>query len=202
MATFFCVDMIQIDDKLLSIDLFQTKYVCDIGCCKGQCCIEGDSGAPLDDAETDVLEQIYPQVRPYLTEQEQAEIERQGKWVVDSDGDKVTPLVNNAECVYTYRTDDGTWMCAIERAYRDGKIDFMKPISCHLYPIRITRYRTFEAVNLHEWDVCKAAFALGQKLDVPVFRFLKTPIIRKYGQAFYDEMENIFPEIQKIKRRH
>lgn len=194
--------MIQIDDKILSIDLFKKKYVCDITKCKGDCCFEGDSGAPLEEEETAILDKIYPIVEQFLNEKEKAEIARQGRWVIDEDGDKVTPIIDGKECVYTYRDDDGTWMCAIEKTYREGLIDFKKPISCHLYPIRVTKYKTFEALNFHDWDVCKAAHELGQKLGVPVFKFLKEPIIRKYGEAFYEEMENIAPEVEKIKERN
>ncbi len=191
--------MIQIDDKVLSIDLFRKKYICDISKCHGECCYEGDSGAPLDDDETQILEDIYPIIEPLLTQRERDEIARQGKWVIDPDGDKVTPIIDGRECVYTLRQDDGTWMCAIEKAYNDGLISFKKPISCHLYPIRIDKYRNFDAVNFHEWHICKPALVLGKKVGMPVFRFLREAIVRKYGQEFYNEMEKIAPEIEKLK---
>lgn len=193
--------MIQIDDKVISIDIFQRKYICDISKCHGDCCEEGDSGAPLEDNETQILEDIYPAVEPYLTETGKAEIARQGKWVVDEDGDKVTPIIGRRECVYAIRDTDGTWKCAIEKAFYDGKVTFKKPISCHLYPIRVTKYRTFEALNFHEWNVCKPAFELGEKVGTPVYKFLKEPIIRKYGEEFYNELENVAPEIEQLERR-
>ncbi|MBP5364371.1 MAG: DUF3109 family protein [Bacteroidales bacterium] len=190
--------MVQIDDKIVSIDLFRRKYCCDLSRCKGECCVEGDSGAPLDDDETVVLEEIYPVVEPMLTPEARKVIAKHGKWVTDQDGDKVTPIINGRECVYALREPDGTWKCAIEKAFYEGKISFKKPISCHLYPIRIAHYKSFDALNFHEWFVCKPAFELGQKTGTPVFKFLKEPIIRKFGEDFYRQMEEIAPELEKI----
>lgn len=189
--------MIQIDDKVISLDIFEKKFICDLHACHGECCVEGESGAPLEDEETAIIEGIYEQVKPYLTEKAIAEIEAQGKWVVDSDGDKVTPIINGAECVYAIRDDKGLWKCAIEQAYYDGKVSFKKPISCHLYPIRVTQYKTFQALNYHEWFVCKPARVLGAKVGKPVFQFLKEPIIRKYGEAFYAELEHVADVLEK-----
>lgn len=194
--------MIQIDDKVISTDLFTRKYLCDLSKCKGECCDEGDSGAPLEDIETAILDDIYPMVEPYLNDKEKEEIARQGKWVVDEDGDKVTPIINGRECVYTYRDEDGTWKCAIEKAYNEGKINFRKPISCHLYPIRVTKYKKFEALNFHEWHVCKPAIELGEKVGLPVYKFLKEPIIRAYGEAFYEAMEELAPEVEEYMKEH
>ena len=194
--------MIQIDDKVISLDVFCKKYVCDLSKCKGECCVEGDSGAPLDDDETAILEDIYPTVEPYLPPASRAEVERQGKWVVDSDGDKVTPIINGRECVYAYRDADVACKCAIEKAYLDGRITCRKPISCHLYPIRVTRYRDFEALNYHEWFVCKPARELGRHVGTPVYEFLREPIIRKYGEAFYAEMQEAARAIERdLKHR-
>ena len=189
--------MIQIDDKVISLDIFEKKFICDLHACHGECCVEGESGAPLEDSETAILEQIYEQVIPYLTTEAVAEIETQGKWVIDSDGDKVTPIINGAECVYAVRDDKGLWKCAIEQAYYDGKVAFKKPISCHLYPIRVTQYKSFQALNYHEWFVCKPARVLGSKVGKPVFQFLKEPIIRKYGEAFFEELENVAEVLKK-----
>ena len=194
--------MIQIGDKVIGFEMFARKFVCDIARCKGICCYEGDSGAPLEDDEVKLLDEIYPQIEPYLTEQERAEVAKQGKWVVDDDGDKVTPIIGGCECVYTMCEPDGTWKCAIEQAYNDGKINFRKPISCHLYPIRVTHYRTFDAINFHEWDACcKPALELGEKLGVPVYKFLKEPIVRAWGEEFYNEMEIAAAEIEKAQKR-
>lgn len=191
--------MIQIEDKVISIDIFRRKYLCDLSRCHGECCVEGDSGAPLEDDETEILEQIYHYVEPYMPEKARQEAKRQGLWVIDSDGDKVTPIINGRECIYAYHDTDGTWKCAIERAFLDGKIAFRKPISCHLYPIRATKYRTFEALNFHEWFVCKPAMELGEKVGLPVYKFLREPIIRKWGEAFYNELEAVAPEVAKLK---
>jgi Protein of unknown function (DUF3109). len=189
--------MIQIDDKVISLDIFEKKFICDLHACHGECCVEGESGAPLEDQETTILEEIYDCVKPYLTAEAISEIEKQGKWVVDSDGDKVTPIINGAECVYAIQDDKGMWKCAIEQAFYDGKVSFKKPISCHLYPIRATQYKTFQALNYHEWFVCKPARVLGAKVGKPVYQFLKEPIIRKYGQAFFDELENVAEVLKK-----
>lgn len=192
--------MIQIDDKVISTDLFTRKYLCDLSKCKGECCDEGDSGAPLEESETAILDEIYPMVEPYLNEKEKEEIAKQGKWVIDSDGDKVTPIINGRECVYTYRDEDGTWKCAIEKAYNEGKISFKKPISCHLYPIRVTKYKKFEALNFHEWHVCKPAMELGEKIGLPVYKFLKEPIVRAYGEEFYNAMEELAAEVEEYMK--
>ena len=183
--------MVQIDDKIVSTDIFTKRFVCNLSVCKGECCVEGESGAPLEDEETAILEEIYPVVKPYLSEKAIEEIEKQGKWVVDMDGDKVTPIINGKECVYTYFDDEGICKCAIDKAHQEGKIDFKKPISCHLYPIRVAKYPDFEALNYHTWPICAPARELGGQLGVPIYNFLKEPIIRKYGEAFYDELVDV-----------
>lgn len=183
--------MIQIDDKIVSTDIFAKRFVCNLDACKGECCVEGESGAPLEDEETTILEDIYPIVEPYLSEEAKSQIAKVGKWEIDSDGDKVTPIINGRECVYTYFDEQGICKCAIDKAYQEGKITFKKPISCHLYPIRTTKYPDFEALNYHSWHICGPARELGTKLGLPVYKFLKEPIIRKYGEAFYNEMESV-----------
>ena len=171
--------MIQIDDKLISEDIFSEEFVCNLSKCKGICCVEGDAGAPLDKNETEILERIYPKIKSYLRPEGIAAIEEQGTHVTDIDGDLVTPLVNGGECAYVIFDEKGITKCGIEKAYEDGVVDWQKPISCHLYPIRITEYRNFSAINYHEWDVCSDACTLGKELQVPVYKFLKTPLIRK-----------------------
>lgn len=178
--------MIQIDDKLVSEDVFAEEFVCNLSKCKGACCVEGDIGAPLLKEEAEILERLYPKFKPYLTKEGIKAIEKQGTWEVDpSDGEYVTPMVENRECVYVTFDEKGITKCGIEKAYEDGAIDWQKPISCHLYPIRVTEYRTFTALNYHEWPICSDACALGKELQVPVYKFLKTPLIRKYGEDFY-----------------
>lgn len=181
--------MIQIDDKLISDDILQKKFVCDLTKCKGACCIEGDSGAPLDEQETAILENIYAKVEPYLREEGKQAIKKQGVFIVDFDGEYVTPLINGKECAYVVFDENNVAQCAIEQAYNDKKINFKKPISCHLYPIRVSKTKTGYILNYHEWKVCKAACKLGENLKVNVYEFLKEPIVRKFGKQFYKKLE-------------
>jgi Protein of unknown function (DUF3109). len=191
--------MIQIDDTLISLDIIERKFICDITQCKGACCIEGDSGAPLDKEEYDVLHKLLPEVWDDLSPEAQKIIEKQGVGYVDSDGDLVTSIVNNKDCVFTYYDEKGTCLCAVEKAYREGRVDFYKPISCHLYPIRIKVYDTFRAVNYNKWNLCKAAEVLGTKEGVPIYKFLKEPLVRKFGEAWYSELELVAEEWLKQK---
>ncbi|MGD1847458.1 MAG: DUF3109 family protein [Salibacteraceae bacterium] len=182
--------MIQIDDTIVSLELLQKKFVCDLSACKGACCVEGDEGAPLEDAERDELDLIYEKVKPFLRPEGIAAIEEQGTWVRDQfDEDYVTPLVNEQECAYVTFDDKGTALCGIEQAYRAGVVDFYKPISCHLYPIRISKYQDFEALNYDQWKICDPARSCGMQLEVKVYRFLKPAIIRKYGEEYYTKLE-------------
>ncbi|MEA3317788.1 MAG: DUF3109 family protein [Bacteroidota bacterium] len=180
--------MIQIDDKIVSLEVIEEKFVCDIPVCKGMCCVYGDSGAPLEDGEEKEIERIYSKFKPYLRKESIKEIEKQGFSLVDSDGDLVTPLINKEECVYAY-FENGIAKCAIETAYFDKKVKFRKPISCQLYPIRTKKIGEYEAINFHSWDVCKPAFKLGREKNVPVYKFLKEPLIRKYGKKWYADLE-------------
>ena len=189
--------MIQIDDKLISEDLFSEEFVCNLAKCKGICCVEGDAGAPLDEDETKILDEIYPKIKPYLRPEGIQAIEEQGTYTLDFEGDLVTPLVNNAECAYVIFDEKGYTKCAIEKAYEDGVIAWQKPISCHLYPIRITEYSNFSAINYHEWDICSDACTLGKELGVKVYQFLKKPLIRKYGEEFYQTLSEAAEEWEK-----
>ena len=189
--------MIQIDDKLISEDLFSEEFVCNLAKCKGICCVEGDAGAPLDEDETHILDEIYLKIKPYLRPEGIQAIEEQGTYTLDFEGDLVTPLVNNAECAYVIFDEKGYTKCAIEKAYEDGVIDWQKPISCHLYPIRITEYSNFSAINYHEWDICSDACTLGKELGVKVYQFLKKPLIRKYGEDFYQTLSEAAEEWEK-----
>ena len=189
--------MIQIDDKLISEDLFSEEFVCNLAKCKGICCVEGDAGAPLDEDETKILDEIYPKINSYLRPEGIQAIEEQGTYTLDFEGDLVTPLVNNAECAYVIFDEKGYTKCAIEKAYEDGVIDWQKPISCHLYPIRITEYSNFSAINYHEWDICSDACTLGKELGVKVYQFLKKPLIRKYGEEFYQTLSEAAEEWEK-----
>jgi len=179
--------MIQVDDKIISLDVFEKHFVCDLNACKGACCVEGDSGAPLLKGEEKILDDIYEKVKPYMRAEGITEIENQGVAVFDADGDLTTPLVNNRECAFVI-DEKGISKCSIEKAYYAGEVDFKKPISCHLFPIRIKEYRDFDAVNYEEIKICKPACKCGSELEVPVYAFLKEPLIRKYGEAWYNKL--------------
>ena len=204
-AVYLCVLlyllMLKIENAVLSFDIIEEAFICDLNKCKGACCIHGDSGAPLDLEETLILEEIYPLVKPYLRVEGAAAIEQQGYFVTDSDNDFVTPLINGAECAYVI-FDEGVAKCAIEKAWADGLFDFQKPISCHLYPIRITRYETFDALNYHEWDICKAACVLGKREKVPIYVFLEQPLTRKYGVDWYKQLKLAASEYIKYKKQN
>lgn len=190
--------MIQIDDKLISEEIFSEEFVCNLTRCKGACCVEGDVGAPLDADERQILEDIYPKVKPYLTAAGIRAIGEQGTWTVDPmDGDYVTPMVNGGECAYVTFDVNGITKCGIEKAYEDGAVEWQKPISCHLYPIRVQKYSTFTAFNYHEWPICNPACELGRELKVPVYKFLKTPLIRRYGEDFYNTLSEAAEEWEK-----
>lgn len=191
--------MVQIDDTIISLDVFDAKFICDLDKCKGECCIEGESGAPLEDDEVAKLEAVLPIVWDDLSEEAKAVINAQGVAYEDMDGDMVTSIVNGKDCVFTCYDASGMCKCAIEKAYREGKIDFYKPISCHLYPIRLEKYREFTAVNYHRWSVCKAAEILGQKEGLPVYKFLKEPLIRKFGSEWYEQLEICADELKSLK---
>lgn len=188
--------MISINNTLVSEELLSEKFVCDLAACKGECCVQGDSGAPLRDEETGILEDIFEDVKHYLTAEGIAAIEEQGKYTIDADGDLVTPLVNNKHCVYTV-FENGIAGCGIEKAFNDGKISYRKPVSCHLYPVRITKYKYYEAVNYHRWEVCKPACSCGNKLNVQVYKFLKPALVRQYGENWYKQLELADKELKR-----
>lgn len=181
--------MLQIDDTVVSLDLFDEQFVCDLNSCKGICCIEGDDGAPLEEEEVKIIEELLPVIWDDLTEVSREVIRKQGVSYIDSDGEPVTSIVNGAECVFTYTDGNGMCKCAIEKAYREGKTSFYKPISCHLYPVRLQKYNDFLAVNYHRWSVCNCARRLGANLKVPVYKFLKEPLVRRFGVEWYEQME-------------
>lgn len=177
-----------VDDCIISDNLAEVRFCCDLLQCKGACCVEGDCGAPLDKEEIQILERIYPVVKQYMTAEGIEAVERDGVSSLDVDKLPCTPLVNNRECAYAI-VENGLTLCAIEKAYRDGKIDYPKPISCHLYPVRIEDYGDFKAVNYHEWDICRCAVAKGRAEGKPLYQYLKEPLIRRFGQEWYDELE-------------
>jgi len=180
--------MIEIDGKIVSTDILTTDFLCDISECRGICCVEGNAGAPLEDDEPDILEENYPLYRPYMTAEGIESVERNGFMVVDTDGDYTTPLVNDAECAYSYN-ENGVTLCAIEKAYMEGKCNWRKPISCHLYPIRAVKFSNGGiGLNYHRWNVCCPALECGRKAAVPMFRMLREPIERAFGPSFFDAL--------------
>jgi len=181
--------MIEIDGKIVSDDILTECFACDIARCKGECCVDGNSGAPLEMEEADILEEEYENYKPYMTPEGIESVERQGFMVVDCDGDYTTPLVDDAECAYSYR-ENGITLCAIEKAFREGKCSFRKPISCHLYPIRLINLSNgTTGLNYHRWNVCSSACENGRKLGIPVYKSLREPIIRRFGEEFYKALE-------------
>lgn len=189
--------MLQIDDTIVSLDLLDEFFVCNLSVCKGECCIEGDAGAPLEEQEIDKINEILPLVWDDLTEASKEVINKQGVYYIDEDNEPVTSIVNGRECVFTYTDEDGCCKCAIEKAYREGKTDFYKPISCHLYPVRVQKYNDFHAVNYHQWSICSCGVHLGNKLKTPLYRFLKEPLIRKFGPEWYEQLEIADEELKK-----
>jgi hypothetical protein len=187
--------MIIIDNVYISEELVKEKFVCALDKCKGACCVDGDAGAPLNQDELAKLEEVYPAVKKYLTPEAIAEIEKVGLYRQDDDFDMVTPDINGGVCVYGYQDEKGIVKCAIEKAYNAGEVSWKKPISCHLFPIRIGKKGMFEALNYEpREDLCAPACANGSALHVPVYRFLKEPIIRKYGEDFYEALDHIATE--------
>jgi hypothetical protein len=185
--------MFLINEILVSDSILEESFVCNLNACKGACCWEGDGGAPLETAELAVLEAIFEKTKPFLTPEGIEAVEKLGKFTKDEDGSFSTPLINGGACAYIHFDEKGMASCGIENAWRAGEHDFRKPISCHLYPIRVAKNETlgFEALNYHEWDICEAACALGKSLKIPVYKFLKEPIIRKYGEDFFDQLEAV-----------
>lgn len=191
--------MIQIGDAIITLDIIEENFLCDLSACKGECCVEGESGAPLENEEVDIIKEILPHIWEDLSPEAQAVINSQGVAYKDYDGDMVTSLVNGQECVFTYYDENNICKCAIEKAYKAKKIDFYKPVSCHLYPIRLQKYKEFTAVNYHRWRVCKAAVALGDKEGLKIYQFLKEPLIRQFGKEWYDELCMVAEEYNKQK---
>tara|TARA_B100001758_G_scaffold247328_1_gene264777 strand:- start:2594 stop:3172 length:579 start_codon:yes stop_codon:yes gene_type:complete len=180
--------MIQIEDKIISLDIFEKYFVCDLNACKGACCVEGDSGAPILEKEKQKIESIYHKITPYMSKKGINTVKEKGVSVIDQDGDLTTSLVNNKECSFVV-FENGISKCAIEKAYNSGKTDFKKPISCHLFPVRTHSYQEFEAINYEKINICQQACICGSKLKVPLYVFLKEPLVRKYGINWYNKLK-------------
>jgi len=191
--------MLQIQDTIISLDILEEYFVCDLSVCKGICCVEGDSGAPVEEGEIACLEKVLPVIWDDLSPKAKKVIEKQGLVYRDIDGDYVTSIVNGLDCVFTCYDENAYCKCAIEKAFREGKIDFYKPVSCHLYPIRVKQYKGFRAVNYHRWQVCRAAVISGKKQGVKVYQFLKEPLIRKFGEEWYEMLSAAANELSDKK---
>ena len=189
--------LVEIDDKIVSTQIFEKKFVCDLNACKGACCVEGDAGAPLTKEEVGFLERDFEVIKPYMREEGIKAVEASGVSYLDEENEPVTTLVNGGECAFVFFDENGITKCAVEAVHLDGKTDFKKPISCHLYPIRVKKFNDYEALNYDKWSICEPACACGDALNVPVFRFLKEPLIRAFGEPFYKELETVDGELKK-----
>ena len=190
--------MIIIGTTLVSEDIFEEQFVCDLSACKGACCVEGSSGAPLTLEEVDELEKYWPLVKPYLPQEHVSVVEEKGFVVVDDDQELTTPLYgDHGACAFVFYDQNGIAKCGYEKAFLDGKTQWKNPISCHLYPIRTNELKEYTGVNFHRWGICEPACECGSKLKVPVFRFLKEPLIRKFGQEWFDEAELVYDALQR-----
>lgn len=191
------MDIIQVGNVLLSIDCFRELFACDLGVCRGCCCVEGDAGAPITADEILAIEDILPQIEKDLSQEALAVIDRQGIAYTDSDGDLVTSIVHGKNCVFTCYDDNGTCLCAIERAQREGRISTAKPISCWLYPFRIKKFKGgLWGVNYHRWDICRCGREKGRRLKIPVYRFLKEPLTAFFGREWYEQLEETARQLQ------
>lgn len=192
--------MFQLGKTIVSEDIIENDFVCNLNACKGACCIEGEAGAPITEEEVAILEKIYPHVKPFLRPEGIAAIEELGTYIKTSINELETPLVKGKECAYVTFTDKGIASCGIEDAYNAGAIEaiapgFRKPISCHLYPVRVQQYSEFAAVNYHRWPICDPACTLGKELQVPIYKFVKTALVRKFGENWYAELEKVASEM-------
>lgn len=181
--------MLQIQNALVSLDLAEEFFVCDLAKCLGQCCIEGDAGAPITEDEKKKLEEVLPVVWDDLLPAAREVIERQGVAYTDEEGDLVTSIVDGRDCVFTTYAPGGMCLCAVEKAFREGKCDWRKPMSCYLYPLRLTEYPDFTAVNYHRWKICKCARTLGRKEGVRLYEFMRGPLTERFGAEWYDELK-------------
>jgi len=188
--------MFQLNKTIVSEEILEKEFVCNLSACKGACCVDGDAGAPLDEEETKILAEIFPKVKPFLRPEGVKAIEEQGTHVVSDFGELETPLIDGKDCAYVI-FDGKTALCGIEQTYNQGIVDWKKPVSCHLYPIRIKEYSDFSAVNYHKWHICSDACALGEKLGVPVYQFVKEALVRKFGQQWFDELDKVAKELKK-----
>ncbi|MCD6333156.1 MAG: DUF3109 family protein [Bacteroidales bacterium] len=180
--------MLEIGKTLVSLQLINSFFCCDLAACKGACCVEGDSGAPLSDEEISMLKEDFDKIQPFMTEAGVQAVKDQGVFVVDNDYDRVTPLIGGRECAFAV-FDHGIASCAIEKAFEAKATALRKPVSCHLYPVRIRSYQQYDAVNYDEWHLCQPARQKGMEMGMPVYRFVREALIRKYGSEWYEQLD-------------
>ena len=188
--------MFQLGKTIVSEEIIENDFLCNLSACKGACCIDGEAGAPLDEEELKILMDIYPKVKPFLSKEGINALEEQGLFTT-LDGEYETPLIDGKDCAYVTYDEKGIAQCGIEETYNQGEIDWKKPVSCHLYPVRVQDYSEFSAVNYHKWDICDDACALGKELQVPIYKFVKEALIRKFGEDWYNELEKVAERIKK-----
>ena len=191
--------LIEVGEQLVSSQVFERKFVCDLNACKGACCIEGDSGAPLELQEIDLLEDQLNKIEPFMREEGMQAVRESGVFYMDADNEHAITLVNGAECAFVFFDDQGITKCSIEKAFREGEIDFNKPQSCHLYPIRIKRLHDKQFLTFEDWEICDPACACGEQLDLPVYKFLQEPIKRVFGKEFFEELSFVALNWKKSK---
>ena len=185
--------MLVIGKNIVSEEIGKSRFCCDLEKCKGACCIEGDAGAPLEESEISELEDYIDRIKPFMQKDGIGVVEKYGVFDYDMHGEFVTPLIADKDCAFVYY-DKEIARCAIEKAHEERKIGFRKPLSCHLYPIRLKEHNGFESVNYHKWHICQPACEFGKKLNLPLYKFLKDPLIRKYGEEWYEKLLQLIDE--------
>ena len=183
--------MFQLGKTIVSEDIIEKDFVCNLSACKGECCVAGDAGAPLEESELQIMKDIYKDVKPFLREEGIKAIEEQGVYTTNEYGEHETTLIEGADCAYVIFDDKNTALCGIEEAYNSGLVDWKKPVSCHLYPIRVREYSEFSGVNYDKWEICDDACSLGKELQVPIYKFVKQALVRKFGENWYAELEKV-----------
>ena len=187
--------MFELGKTVVSEEILENHFVCDLNACKGACCVDGSAGAPLEEGETQILQDLFENIAPFLRPEGVKAIRDQGAFVKGEDGDWETPLINKQECAYVVFNEKGIAQCGIENAHRAGSVKWQKPVSCHLYPVRIREYTMLTAVNYHKWEICDPACSLGDTLKVPIYKFVKEALIRKFGADWYEELEKTAAQI-------
>lgn len=190
--------MFQIGDTLVALDIIERFFMCDLSECKGQCCIDGDAGAPMNEGEKEAIDNNLTEVIKLLSPAGKVAIENEGTGYIDEEGDLVTTLIEGTCCAFSCFSEDGICLCSLEKGYREGKLPMLKPSSCHLYPIRLKKIGDLTALNLHRWKICKSAEKIGRDKGVRVYEFLKEPLIRQFGEDWYKELELVAKEWNKL----